>query len=208
MPLPSYPILLDVTDGLCVIVGGGVVAVRKANGLIKSGATNVRMIAPMFAAEIPDTVHQIREAYRAEHLDGAKIVFATTNVSAVNDAVVRDAQARRILVNRADGDDELPGDFVSAARFDQGPVTVAVSAGSAALSVMIRDQLASQWQPGWTDLAEAMIELRPEIKKHWDEKTRQKIFRDLASPETMEILAGRGVDGLRLWILARFGEGT
>jgi len=206
MPPPSYPILLDISDRLCVIVGGGPVAVRKASGLINSGARRVRMIAPMIAPNVPASVEQVHETYRAEHLDGARLVFAATNAASVNDAVVRDAQARGILVSRADSDEHTPGDFVSAARFDQGPVIVTVSAGSAALSVMIRDQLASNWQPGWTNLAEAMIELRPEIKQSWDEKTRQKIFRDLATDQAMDVLASGGVDALRLWIRERYGD--
>jgi precorrin-2 dehydrogenase/sirohydrochlorin ferrochelatase len=208
MPQPQYSILLDVTDRLCVIVGGGAVAVRKAQGLIDAGARNVCMIAPEFSPDVPESVRKVLERYQPQHLEHAGVVFAATNVSEVNDRVVRDAKARGILVNRVDADEISPGDFVTAATLRKGPATLAVSAGSAALSVMIRDQLASQWKPGWTAMAEAMIQMRAEIKKQWDEKTRRKIFRDLATDEAIYILASQGLDGLRQWIEQRYGDGA
>lgn len=207
MPQAFYPILIDLSDRLCVIVGGGTVAMRKVRGLIGAGARQVHMIAPRFEMDVPNGVKQIQEAYRPEHLEGAGIVFAATNLAAVNDAVVRDARAQGTWASRADHDEESPGDFVSAARLDMGPVTLAVSAGSAALSVMIRDGLAQRWEPGWTTLAEAMMELRPEIKRKWDEPTRRKIFRDLATPEAMTIASSAGAEGLRSWIAQRWGAG-
>lgn len=207
MPQPLYPVFLDLTDRLCVIIGGGAVAVRKARGLLDAGAQRVDMIAPVFSPEVPDSVRKMTDSYRPEYLDHAGIVFAATNLSEVNDAVVRDAKQRNILVCRADGDEESPGDFVTPARFSNGPITVAVAAGSAALSVMIRGQLAAQWEPAWTALAEAMINLRPEIKKRWDEPTRRQIFRDLATAQAVEILGSSGKDGLQNWIIQRYGQG-
>jgi precorrin-2 dehydrogenase/sirohydrochlorin ferrochelatase len=206
--MSAYPLFLDLTDRLCVIIGGGVVATRKANGLLESGATRVRMIAPVFASDVPIAVEQVRETYRPDHLDGAGLVFAATNIPEINDAVVRDAKARGVLVSRADLGDDLPGDFHIPARFADGPITVAVSAASPALSVMIRDAIASQWNAHWTALAQAMIELRPEIKRSFDEPIRKTIFRDLATKEAMDVLASGGMRGLRDWVNRRHGEAS
>jgi precorrin-2 dehydrogenase / sirohydrochlorin ferrochelatase len=203
--MPAYPLFLDITGRLCVIIGGGAVATRKANSLLAAGATRVCMIAPMIASDVPQVVQQLREAYRPDHLDGAGLVFAATNVPEINDAVVRDARSRNILVSRADSDGEHPGDFHTPARFTNGPVTLAVSAASPALSVMIRDCLASQWDPNWTALAEAMVEMRPEIKKCFDESIRKTVYRDLATKEAMDVLASGGIGGLRDWVRRRHG---
>src|SRR5438045_1553911 len=83
----TYPILLDVTDRLVVIIGGGEVAVRKLNGLLAAGATRVRMVANSFSQSVPDHVERLQERYRAEHLRGAGLAFAATDDSEVNDAV-------------------------------------------------------------------------------------------------------------------------
>jgi precorrin-2 dehydrogenase/sirohydrochlorin ferrochelatase len=196
----SYPLLLDVSNLLCIIIGGGAVASRKAHGLIASGAQRINVIAPTFSPNIPPSVHKIAESYAPHHLDGASLVFAATNVPAVNDAIVRDARSRNIFVTRADTDDDLPGDFLTPAQFTRGPVSITISAASPALSVMIRDHLASAWNPAWTALAEAMIELRPEIKNLPDESQRRAIFRKLATQEAIDILTSSGLPALRDWI--------
>src|SRR4051794_24057378 len=100
----AYPLMLDVTGRLVVIVGGGAVAVRKVDGLLAAGATRVRVVSPVFHAEMPlddSRVERVAAAYESRHLDGAALVFAATDLPEVNAAVVRDARSRGILVNRA-----------------------------------------------------------------------------------------------------------
>ena len=111
----NYPLLLDVSDRLIVIVGGGEVAVRKAVGLLEAGATRVRVVAPVFHERMPAQVQRVAETYRREHLDGAGLVFASTDDPAVNETIVRDARAMKILVCRADADDTNAGDFATPA---------------------------------------------------------------------------------------------
>src|SRR4051794_38596804 len=101
----NYPLMLDVDHRLVVIVGGGVVAGRKARGLIECGASRVRCVSPTFDAGIPDGVERIVARYEPRHLDGASLAFAATDDPAVNAAVVRDGRARGVLVNRADATD-------------------------------------------------------------------------------------------------------
>jgi siroheme synthase-like protein len=205
----AYPILLDLNDRLVVIVGGGAVAVRKAIGVLEAGAGQVRCVAPTFHADMPQAVQRVPEAYRPEHLDRAGLVFAATDMAAVNDAVVRDARARGIWVNRADADDAEPGDFTVPARMRQGRVTVTVSAGAApALAAAIRDGLAARWDPRWTGMAEAMQTLRPMVlyAKGLSPDRRGDILRDLVTEEAMEALSKGGVAGLTGWLTSRHAD--
>src|SRR5947207_14906635 len=126
----TYPIMLDLTNRQIVIIGGGAVAARKASGVIAAGATRVRVISTDFCKAMPDRIERISEAYSPPHLDEADLVFAATNNTAVNEQIVQDARARKILVCRADNDDEQPGDFVTPALFRDRPITVTVSAQS------------------------------------------------------------------------------
>jgi precorrin-2 dehydrogenase/sirohydrochlorin ferrochelatase len=196
----GYPILLDVSHRLIVIVGGGSVAVRKAVGLVEAGAVRLRIVAPEIDSRMPGHIELVREAYRAQHLDEATLVFATTNSRLVNDAVARDARERGILVNQAD--DPASSDFATPAQLKRGPVTVAVSAGSPALSVLIRDALAKQFDDRWQRMAEAMQALRPELQNdtRFDEESRRKLFRKLASDEAIDVLTRGGLEGLRTWL--------
>jgi siroheme synthase-like protein len=202
--------MLDVTDRLVVIVGGGAVAVRKANGVIEAGATRVRCVSPAFDPGLLCGVERVEEMYEPRHLEGAGLVFAATELPAVNDAVVRDARARSILVSRADAldDDAQRGDFITPARFNESGVIVSVAAGSPALGVLIRNGLAQRWDRRWSQMADAMRILRPMILKLKDVGAhgRRRVFRELATPEALEVLAAEGVDGLKAWLARRFPE--
>jgi len=194
--------LLDVTYRPVVIVGGGKVASRKAAGLLAAGATRVTVVSPEFNADMPIGVKRVSERYRLEHLTDAMLVFAATNVPNVNDAVVAEAQARGILVQRVDGDDERPGDFTTPAVHRDGPLIIAVSTGgSPPLAAEIRDRLAERIDPIWPRLAEAMQQLRPLILQTFAPDVRPSIFRRAASPEGAEIFRARGLDGLKDWVL-------
>jgi siroheme synthase (precorrin-2 oxidase/ferrochelatase) len=118
--------------------------------------------------------------------------------------VVGDANARGIWVNRADSSESAPGDFVTLAKFQSGSIVVTVSAGSAALSAMVRDELADRMDPAWSQMADAMKTLRPIIKaKDPSGIRRAELFRALATPQAMQILREHGIEGLKDWISHR-----
>jgi siroheme synthase-like protein len=199
--------LLDVTDRLVVIVGGGRVAVRKAVGLVSAGATRVRCVAPELSRELPASVEQVAEGYVDRHLNGAGLVFAATDRKDVNDAVARDARRRGILCNRADVDDAEPGDFSTPAKHEAGAVIVTVSAGSPALAAIIRDDLAHKLDRRHVSMADAMLLLRPEIRaSRLEPAQRAQAFRDLATTDAINVLDAGGIQALRTWMNDRYPE--
>lgn len=200
--------MLNVTERQIVIVGGGAVAARKAAGLLEAGATRIRCVAPRFVPDMPRQVERVGEPYAAHHLDGAGLVFAATDAPEVNDAVVRDARSRGVLVNRADAHGDDAGDFATPALLREGAVTVTVSAGSAALAVLIRNGIAQRWDVRWSRMAEAMRTMRPMILRSQELHVRRRtaMFRELATPEAMDVLAEGGVDALTQWLRQRYPE--
>jgi precorrin-2 dehydrogenase/sirohydrochlorin ferrochelatase len=186
-----YPLMLDVTDRRILIVGGGAVAARKAAALSAAGSTRIRVIATEFRADFSDKIERIIKPYDRGDLNGIDLAFAATDSSEVNDLVVRDARTAGILVNRADGSDESPGDFTT------------VSAQSAALAAMIRDELQAGFDPHWAAMAAAMQQLRPLIKSSIENpRERATLFRALATPQARQILHDNGYEGLKNWILS------
>jgi precorrin-2 dehydrogenase/sirohydrochlorin ferrochelatase len=202
--------MLDVTDRLVVIIGGGTVAARKARGVLEAGATRVRCVSPAFDAAVPEAVERVHEAYEPRHLDGAGIVFAATDLAAVNDAVVRDASGRGVLVNRADYSEEQQGDFAVPAKFRRGPAVIAVATGgSPALAVTIRDGLAERWDPRWSRMAELMLALRRRVIEQFETPAaRRDAFRALSTDDAMGVLDARGVAGVMEWLAARHPTGA
>jgi siroheme synthase-like protein len=201
----AYPMMLDVTDRLVVIIGGGDVAARKANGLLSSGAGRVTVVSPTFCDAMPPGVERVKEAYDAKHLAGAQLVFAATDDQAVNTRIVREAHDLGLFVNRADADDDAPGDFSTPAFIRQGQLLVTVSAGgSPALAIIVRDALRQYVQPKWVAMADAMQELRPRILTSAAPiEARRSAFHDLASDEAMDILVRDGIDELWAWLRER-----
>ena len=205
----NYPLLLDVSDRQIVIVGGGEVAVRKAQGLLDAGARRLRVVSPQFHDRMPAEVQRVNETYRREHLAGAALVFAATDEQQVNDAVVRDARAMNVLVCRADGDEDNAGDFATPAMIRRGPVLVAVStSGSPALAAKLRDTIENQLDPRFVEMAEIMQTLRPTIHaiRSLVASRRRDVFRSLASDEALEMLGTDGREALMRWVVTRFPE--
>lgn len=198
--------MLDVTDRLIVLVGGGAVAARKAEGVILAGATRVRVVAPVFQADFPALVQRVVERYLPEHLEGAGLVFAATDDPAVNEAIVEECRRRGVLVCRADNDEDRPGDFSTPAIYREGSLVVSVSAGSAALAARVRDGVAKRLDPRWMQMARVMQAVRPAIRRmDLPIARRREIFRDLAGDEALDILSA-GVPALWGWLQKRYPE--
>jgi uroporphyrin-III C-methyltransferase / precorrin-2 dehydrogenase / sirohydrochlorin ferrochelatase len=123
----TYPLMLDLTGRRAVVVGGGPVALRRAQALLAAGA-HVHVVAPQVdpaLAGLPVTVS--RRRYRDGDLDGAWLVHAATDDPAVNGAVAADAERLRLWCVRADDAARSPAWTPAVTR--HGDITVAVTAG-------------------------------------------------------------------------------
>jgi precorrin-2 dehydrogenase/sirohydrochlorin ferrochelatase len=173
-----YPLLVDLTDKLCVVIGAGDIAARRVRSLVKFD-TAVRVVAP-------DAVDSIRELaqlkaitwlesdYAPPHLDGAFLAIAATNRRDVNVAVTRDAKARGILVSCAD----LPaeGSFITPAVVSRGDLSIAAStAGSSpTLAAVVRDDLDTQFGPEWDAITQLFGRIRNAVKTSAPTETGRK----------------------------------
>jgi precorrin-2 dehydrogenase / sirohydrochlorin ferrochelatase len=204
-----YPLFLDVSRRSVVIIGGGAVAARKASGILAAGGKSVRAVAPKFVREFPAEVEKKIGNFEPADLEGAELVFAATDSTAVNDAVVAEARKRNILVQRADGEEsDEPVDFISPAILRCGPIVVAISAGgSPALASALRDVLAGAVTDDWVKLAEALKQLRPKIKASGlPISRRREIFRALATSDAADALAAGGIANLCQWLRTKFAD--
>jgi uroporphyrin-III C-methyltransferase / precorrin-2 dehydrogenase / sirohydrochlorin ferrochelatase len=124
---PHYPVAVSLADRRAVVVGGGRVALRRAAGLLESGA-DVVVIAPEVRPELaalPVTV--LRRRYRDGDLSAAWLVHAATDNPAVNQRVAAEAQRNRIWCVRAD--DAAASAAWTPAVTRHADVSVAVTAG-------------------------------------------------------------------------------
>jgi siroheme synthase-like protein len=184
-----------------VVVGAGAVAARKVRGLLDAGANRIRCVAPRFSSDIPGNIERITQTYDPRHLEGAILVFATTDDAEVNATIVQDCRAMGILVNRADGED---ADFSTPAMLREGDLLVTASAGSPALAAAVRDHIKTTLPVRFNKMAAAMREIRPKILNSGAPiETRQAALRDLAGDPALNFLDQHGIDQLWSWLMER-----
>ena len=120
------PLFLNVTDRLCLVVGGGQVGRRKATALLDAAA-RVRLVClePLPANLMP-ALDWLQQSYRPEHLDGVALVIAAATPT-VNRQIVSDAHARGLWVNAAKaGSRSRATMFLPAVVLRRGELVIAV----------------------------------------------------------------------------------
>lgn len=124
-----YPVMLNLKEKMCVVIGGGKIALRKVKKLKDCGA-EVTVVSPALCEgfEELNIVCRTKE-YDKNDLDGMFLAIAATDGHEVNLKIREDAKALGILVSLADAP-EL-SDFVSPASRSDGNVTIAVSTNGA-----------------------------------------------------------------------------
>jgi uroporphyrin-III C-methyltransferase/precorrin-2 dehydrogenase/sirohydrochlorin ferrochelatase len=139
------PIFIDLRGRRVVVIGGGAVAARKVEQLLKAHA-EVRVVAPELCPELAAFRDHARIDYRpvpfsAPQLSGALLVVAATDDGEVNAAVARSAREQGVLVNVVD--DGASSEFIFPAIVDRSPIIVAVgtSGSSPTLARRIRAQI-------------------------------------------------------------------
>ncbi|MDB5044272.1 MAG: siroheme synthase [Deinococcus sp.] len=163
------PVFLDLRGESALVVGGGVVALRRAMTLLEAGL-NVTVVAPSLHPDLEALpVRAERRTYLSSDVQGQRVVVAATDSPTVNAAVSGDARAAGALVNHAG--DAQQGSLRFAATTAKAGVQVAVSSGrelpmlTQALTERIAALLPSEEQlDSWTAYREEALRLEPEAK--------------------------------------------
>ena len=165
-----YPLNVDLTGRLVVVVGGGIVAERKVAGILAAGERSlVRVIAPAVTAQLR-TLSDCKRidwhsvCYAHGMLAGAFLVYAATDCPAVNAEVVAEAQERDILVNVIDDPSASSFQIPSSVRRGDFLLTVSTGGASPALSRAIRMELEQLYPEAFGQWLERVAHLRREMR--------------------------------------------
>ncbi len=171
------PIFMNVKGKLCLVVGGGEVAQRKAGVLLDAGA-KVRVVAPRIEAGLVERagVAAVTARFEPHHLDGVSLVIAATDDKGVNREVFTLAGERNIPVNVVD-QPELCS-FIMPAILDRSPMMVAFSSGGASpvLTRMMRGKLETMIPQNYSRLAGFAERFREPVKKRVTNPAKRRIF--------------------------------
>lgn len=166
----GYPLVVRLQGRPVLVVGGGVIGLRKTEGLLASGAT-ITAVSPVFAegwAELADAhadrLTLVHRPYETSDLDAAWLVVAATNDAVVQQRIFDECEQRRVFCNAVDDPDRCA--FILPAIERRGPVIVSVSTQgrSPTLAKHLRDLLASAMPEDIEALAERLAAERKAIQ--------------------------------------------
>ena len=121
----TLPLFFKLENRPVLVIGGGEVALRKADLLDKAGAI-ITFVSPEYAprltAQFCQTRHTlIHDSYHQTYLDKQTLVIACTDDEAVNAQIFHDCEARFIPVNVVDNPPLCT--FIFPAIVDRDPIT-------------------------------------------------------------------------------------
>jgi len=191
------PAFLKIKQRPCLVVGGGEVAVRKVETLLRAGA-RVMVIAPALNPRLSEyrdagEITHLAEAFDAAHLNDCVLAVAATADGEVNRRVSELARQRNIPVNVVDRPDLCT--FIFPSIIDRAPVTIAVSTGGAApvLARLLRARLETLIPASYGRLAELAARFREAVKARFPKAVERRRFWEatLQGPIAEMVYAGR-----------------
>jgi len=186
-----YPIFLDLSDAICLVVGTGAVGQRKIHGLLSAGASEVRVLtlsepdAQARALLSSPGVTVMRRSFAPDDVMGCRLVCAATNVPSVNAAIANACRAHNVLCTVAD--DPEAGTCLIPAVIYRDPIRIGLSTGgiSPALAQRIKNEL-DAWLDGRYEAQITLLaRLRPLLlaQPDLDQTRRAAIFHCLAAAD-------------------------
>lgn len=179
---------LDLSRKLVVIFGGGSVGERKAR--LFSQYARVKVVSRDFT---PCLVQMASEGdleligedashNYEKHLSDAFIAVPATSNRELNAIIEKKAQEMGVLVNRVDG----PGDVVVPSLIRKGPITVAITTESPALSKYLRQKLERELTEDYREMAALLGQIRRDLKRSVpNQKERSRIIWEILEDEVV-----------------------
>jgi precorrin-2 dehydrogenase/sirohydrochlorin ferrochelatase len=200
--MAKYPIFLELGNRRVGLVGGGAVATRKAETLLKAGARLVvvaeRIDEALRGLCIAHKTELIEGKYSKAHLTGATLAIAATDNEKLNLRIYKDCQELEILCNIVDS----PGlcDFYVPAVVHRGDLQIAVGTDgkSPAFAGHIRKKLEQIFTEKHGEFLAELEAIRIRIiERVKDPVERKAILGKLADDESYEFFVANGPDEWR-----------
>lgn len=175
--MPLFPIFIDLKGRRALIVGGGRVALRKAERLSPYGA-DIFAVAPEFIpgfAGIPG-VTLLERRFEPGDIEGAALVIAATDDGELNAAVSELCRWENIPVNVVDDLEKCS--FVFPALVQRGELSVGISTGGASPSAAqyVRRGVEQLVPEGFEGILDFLSAHRAEVKAALPPERRAAAF--------------------------------
>ena len=178
--MEHLPIFINLKQKPVLVVGGGDIALRKINLLIKAQA-KVDCLSPFFCEGMnslsrDNYVNLINKSFEPADIKDYSIIIAATDDATVNSSISSIAHDKRIPVNVVDS--PTLSSFIMPSIVDRSPVIIAVSSAGKApvLARIIRAKLETVIPSAYGILAEIAGEYRQKVKDRFSKIKDRRAF--------------------------------
>ena len=195
--MKSFPIFLVLKNQPCLVVGGGDVAARKVNLLLRSNGV-VTVLAPSLCEQLEELARIGKIRHKEKYFDKEDIednflIIAATNNQDVNRQIALAANEHNVPINVVDQPKLCT--FIFPSIVDRSPITIAVSTGGASpvLARLLRARLETLIPIAYGKLAALVDKYRQQVKHRFPDVDERRRFWEgvLQGPITEMLLSGR-----------------
>lgn len=174
-----YPVMLDIQDQNCLVIGGGKVAVRKVNSILDCDG-KVTVISKKVCYELEELqrdgkINIIKRGYKKGDVKDFFLAIAASSDMKVNEQVAMEAEENKVLVNVVDVKENSR--FIVPSVVRKGDLTISIATGgkSPLLSRLLREKFESIFDDDCAKLLDKLGKVRDDLKAQdltLDEKIR------------------------------------
>jgi siroheme synthase-like protein len=195
-----FPIFLDAKHISAIIIGGGDVAARKIELLLKT-TTNITIMSATLSLSVERLINShkltwLSHNYESGHLAAFNLVIAATDNAEVNQSVAHEASTLNLLTNVVDQPNLCT--YITPAIIDRDPMLIAMSSSGSApiLLRMLREQIEKMLPSGYGKLADFSLKFRDHVKARIKGIRNRRTFWEntLRGPIGESILNGSTLD--------------
>lgn len=217
----NYPVNLKLEGRHVLIIGGGRVAQRRVDTLLKAGA-KITVIAPDLTDQLAQKAAEgkfrhVPAKYTAGAIDTLaeeygelpRLVIVVTPDETANKLAADEAHSKNILVNMAAPPME-ESDFIVPSHIERGDLLITIATGglSPAFSRFLRLQLEKSGLEEFADFLRRLSPLRHRVAAEINPEKREQFWRSVLTEELASLIRARNFDSAEAAIenaLGHFG---
>jgi len=178
-----FPFFVEIKDEKCLVVGGGMVALRKIEKLLPFGV-EITVVSPAFCTEIEvmTDIRKVQRPFEKRDIEGMLFVIGATDDEGVNEEISALCRERNIPVNIVDDPAKCTFFFPALVKRGEFVAGFSTGGGSPLAAQYIRKKVEDAVPAGFGSVVEIMAGIRGRIKEEIpDSKKRERIFKEIFS---------------------------
>lgn len=201
-----FPFFVDVENQNCLVVGGGVVALRKIEKLLPFNP-NITVVSPKVHKEILsiENINIIKRKFDFNDLKEKSFVITATDDKVLNKEIYNSCKENNIPVNTVDDKDNCSFIFPALARNNGVTVAISTSGKSPIYAKYLRKKIESLIRDS-ESIVDNLSKYREKIKNEISlEENRKLAFEklleySLSNESITDDLVGKIIKDLSVWI--------